>query len=714
MCVPACCALHALWGTLYTAGGSIQMVAGVVFLLALPNFKFGSNIAAGIINVLLGVVTLMISCLGNLNCSRCHKLLAISIIILTVNVINLVFLEIGEWYYFLTDDMQQTISESTQMRELAKYARLSTSVTTAVMIVISFIDSQLTFCSMEYLKKPKYSRYTYNHETDIEYVIPRDKGNSSGSKNSSFHHCTQAWVFDAENGTPSETDSPYQKIPPSAPAANEVDSRADCRTASAGSSSSRLGESSEGHPRRETGYPKECPTGSGRSDRYASHYSSTSLRRPDRDRRLDPPTIKVQVNTAAEDGNEVDRQLNHMKTFYRTPSRGGLSHQSSFSSIPPIYECLERLTQPKVYMSRLDIYRTANEETSRPVSASSDYPKPPHSPDPGDNVHYAALVAELEKTLDKKKDSRPGSSALASASDSFAGEVANHGEGRRDERQRGSDAAFSKELEAALKLIQDLESPNTVDTPSDTCTLVEDTIVKRRKSCDEDDDDIGSSKTLSGNSSFDAQGKNNNTLPVESQSTSGFNSLSHERSNRITPIPGFSTDNVSESKDPGMACVIRHMGETAVISLFSPTKEPHPYLNGDPVGREFRTVTSEKIYINKVNLDNCEKRTSSMIELKSKSSEREEKTAKSRLAKLRHLIDRKRRPSLLPEVESAIIKSECLAFLSDNELKDRLNQTKNIHRQIEAKIHRQRSFRRADSFGSVEDMLDRFCTTTRL
>lgn len=392
-----------------------------------------------------------------------------------------------------------------------------------------------------------------------------------------------------------------------------------------------------------------------------------------------PGVITVQVNTAAEDGNEVDRQLNHMKTFYRTPSRCGLSHQSSFSSIPPIYECLERLTQPKVYMSRLDIYRTANEEISRPVSASSDYPKPPHSPDPGDNVHYAALVAELEKTLDKKKDSRPGSSTLASASESFSGEVANHMETHRGERQRGSDATFSKELEAALKLIQDLESPNTIDTPSDTCTLVEDTVVKRRKSCDEDDD-IGSSKTLSGISSFDAQGKINNTLPVESQSTSGFNSLSHERSNRITPIPGFSTDNVSESKDPGMACVIRHLGETAVISLFSPTKEPHPFLNGNPAGGEFRTMTSEKVYINRVNLDNYEKKTSSMIELKSKSSEREEKTAKSRLAKLRHLIDRKRRPSLLPEVESAIIKSECLAFLSDNELKDRLNQTKNIHR----------------------------------
>lgn len=121
----------------------------------------------------------------------------------------------------------------------------------------------------------------------------QDKGSSSGSKNSSFHHCTQAWVFDAENGTPSETESPYQKIPPSAQGGNEDGNRMDCRTTSAESSSSRKCESSEGLPRREPGYSKECP--SGRSDRYTSHYSSTSLRRTDRDRRLDPPTIKGKV-----------------------------------------------------------------------------------------------------------------------------------------------------------------------------------------------------------------------------------------------------------------------------------------------------------------------------------------------------------------------------------------------------------------------------------
>lgn len=47
MCLKICSALHALWGMIYTAAGSIQLVAGIFFLLSLPVFRMGSNIATG-------------------------------------------------------------------------------------------------------------------------------------------------------------------------------------------------------------------------------------------------------------------------------------------------------------------------------------------------------------------------------------------------------------------------------------------------------------------------------------------------------------------------------------------------------------------------------------------------------------------------------------------------------------------------------------------
>lgn len=369
----------------------------------------------------------------------------------------------------------------------------------------------------------------------------------------------------------------------------------------------------------------------------------------------------MQVDTTSEDGTEVDRQLNHMRSFSRTPSPGGVSRSSSSGSNLPIYECLERLTQPNVYKSRLDTYKTAN-DVSRPGSARSDYARPQ-----SDKAQYASLMVELEKTLVQKKVENP--QQQTSSSPPTEDDDDDDGDDSSSTRKRGSDAEFSKELEAALKLIQDLESPNTIETPSETCRMVTDDPVK----CNSD-----SSKTLSGSSSFN--GKNNKTLPVESQSTSGYNSPSPDRSTRFTPTTGISSDDLS---DANLSCVIRHLGDTAVISLFS-SKEPHSSLSDANQSTEFKMVPSDKIFVNKVNVNeefiNNNKKTKSMIELKTKNLD-EGSSTRSKLRKWRHFIERnKRRPSLLPEVESAIVKSECLAFLTDSELKDRLNHFKNVHR----------------------------------
>lgn len=98
-----------------------------------------------------------------------------------------------------------------------------------------------------------------------------------------------------------------------------------------------------------------------------------------------------------------------MTSFSRTPSPVGLSESSSQDSVSaaaiavvtaaPIYECLEKLTEPSVYRSRLN---TALSASIQEAIASSDRPPRSLSPRPppaAEPVQYASLMEELQKTI---------------------------------------------------------------------------------------------------------------------------------------------------------------------------------------------------------------------------------------------------------------------------------------------------------------------------
>lgn len=50
-----------------------------------------------------------------------------------------------------------------------------TRVAAAVVLVVSFLDCQLAFCSMQFVSKPRSKKLRGSHEqlSDIEYIIPR-------------------------------------------------------------------------------------------------------------------------------------------------------------------------------------------------------------------------------------------------------------------------------------------------------------------------------------------------------------------------------------------------------------------------------------------------------------------------------------------------------------------------------------------------------------
>lgn len=117
------------------------------------------------------------------------------------------------------------------------------------------------------------------------------------------------------------------------------------------------------------------------------------------------PVVIVEI-----DGTTGGRPAQLMTSFSRTPSPVGLSESSSQDSVSaatahaasaaaPIYECLEKLTEPSVYRSRLNTALSASIQEAivsadRPPRSLS--PRPPPAAEP---VQYASLMEELQKTI---------------------------------------------------------------------------------------------------------------------------------------------------------------------------------------------------------------------------------------------------------------------------------------------------------------------------
>lgn len=280
-------------------------------------------------------------------------------------------------------------------------------------------------------------------------------------------------------------------------------------------------------------------------------------------------------------------------------------------SAPPIYECLERLTEASVYRSRLDsaLSNREEEELGQYHSPQAVYRRVEALTPQGEKVQYASLMKELQKAIDDKKGSESEST---------------------NSTDRNSDAEFSKELEAALQLIHDLESPNAVETPSEVPA-------KTWRNSDASDSEktlsaVGSLSPLTDGPELAAfKGKE----ASRSQSTSGYSSPTH------APTPDWSTaSSVNGSRNDlgnaALTCTIRNTRSKAVISLL-PAKT-----NGPNV---------------------------SVVNIRGPNEVRRSSSSGGSLWNARSILRKKKAlPRLNPELEGAIVKSESLAYLSELEL----------------------------------------------
>jgi hypothetical protein len=71
-------------------------------------------------NIVVGIGGAMLSCIGDLTNKKQEALLFLTVSILTINVVNIVILEVGEWHFFMTSNVQEIIAQK-NLKKLVFY-----------------------------------------------------------------------------------------------------------------------------------------------------------------------------------------------------------------------------------------------------------------------------------------------------------------------------------------------------------------------------------------------------------------------------------------------------------------------------------------------------------------------------------------------------------------------------------------------------------------
>lgn len=673
----------------------------------------------------------MIACFGAPSPRRQRRLLYVASSILIVNVINAVITEYTfymagqglllpiSWTDFDDDDAEDSDdvllngSREQHVRSLVANARVTAGVAAAIILLAAFLDAQFSFCSIDSTQKSRHSkssksRGSHEQVSDIEYIIPRAKSNSEPkTTSSSVDAYAQSWVFETEVNN-SSAPSPY------------LSATADVSDSSTTTQLDSTLKLTNGRINASV-----SPTLSARiipiiiPQSQSVPVEKTSI--------IANPVVHIEeASDESTSNSNSDRKLCYMKSFSRTPSPVVLSAASSQMSLnynhnPPIYECLEKLTDPQVYRSRLNSALSSKDEPHYASTARKSELPSPRQTEP---VHYASLMVELQEAITSKKNNNITS----------PGQTISVSESSKSESSQKTDAEFSKELEAALQLIQDLESPNTAETPSEPGRSVEG---QRPLAVWRHSDASGSEKTLSAVGSLGeltspltetlpvlpahqnvpmtvtVHGKDSSVAPrrliqcSSSQSTSGYSSPTR----KLTPNNWSTASSIDErhtsTTDLGrtLSFQIRNTNNSAVISLFPNPQHKNASLNS----RNSFCSGAKSVTVVKINSDH-DNNNLDLLQLNSNTLDIENNNAlfpyddknhdsyensltRSHKANVRRstsmtaawnmmslLRKKKHVPKLSPELESAIIKSESLAHLTDTELLARLEKNKQIQR----------------------------------
>lgn len=157
--------------------------------------------------------------------------------------------------------------------------------------------------------------------------------------------------------------------------------------------------------------------------------------------------------------------VNHTNTFKK--------HKLVTVDYMPPAELIRIVPNETTVASSVAIHKSAPKYTSKTVIQNSNGP-PSVASSQQDDSQYASMLAELEQSLNDKKAQvtngmSPDDTSLTASTDKFG-----------SSKSSSKDLEFSKELEAALQLIQDLETPS--EGPADGTNPISTSKLQRSES----------------------------------------------------------------------------------------------------------------------------------------------------------------------------------------------------------------------------------------
>lgn len=406
-----------------------------------------------------------------------------------------------------------------------------------------------------------------------------------------------------------------------------------------------------------------------------------------------------------------DKKIGNMKNFSETTLSSSFLGSFSQSSLnisetkkPQINAYLEKLPQSTVNRSNSSVL-SDNEESKSLVkrSYSTMHLRENESPR-SEKGQYTSFMQELQDAIVSKKGSKYHQSTQESQTNM---ESSSRRESPKPE-PKSTKGEFSRKLEAALQLIQESETNNTVETSLEKKTLGEfrkrerPTVPRRNYNAKNEENDetqsrIDSMEELSTplrrksqeSQIFNSSSSGGVTIIVHnepnSQSTSGYSSPCHSASFVSTSTQNWSPTSSMDGSNTEIANSVSHSIRnskyTTVITLGTPYTEKKKEKSITLV-----SITGDKEPVTQMApsemIQSSTRFETETTLVKSDGLSRSESTLNKNVSNgWRSLLRKKKQtPKLCPELESAIIKSESLAYLSEMELLARHQRNNEMHR----------------------------------
>ncbi|XP_055685796.1 uncharacterized protein LOC129791593 [Lutzomyia longipalpis] len=397
--------LHGPCCVIFMILGAIQITSGIYYYLTIPVFKLIFNITIGCSVVVIGICGVIVVCICTSSTRKYEILLYCSTSIIFLNTVNLILLEFGQIRDVFHEPTRTGATQRPQDPHFefipSEGGRLITSVTAIVSVLVAFLESQITFCCLNRVHQAQQKALAESYrkrrvERGSDQEYVLDKRTDEPTPGNS--HNSAGATKKPNDSTKIEVYAQSWVFEESHAVTTGMPPDSPASISSPENSTRK--QHVKTHPRRHR------RTKSGSSQMVSFSRATTPI----------PPSTPVPPD------HERPQQQNHSR------------QNSDFLAVTPRREARSPNRPPKMGFNDFDSVMKLKSKIANTAQA---------------DASYATLMAELERSLSGKQVRSP-----AHSSDDSVATLTDH------PPSNSSKEEFSRELEAALQLIQDLETPS--------------------------------------------------------------------------------------------------------------------------------------------------------------------------------------------------------------------------------------------------------------